>query len=125
MCYLDVCIGAGAKNVKADSPLSIAVFTICIASFFFLICYVGMRAKKKLMALEEQGEDAAEKKEEPESLKKAKSAQKKWPAPPRFAAASVVAGAWWLWHAGAGSGDRPLSEFPRRTLRNFDVLKPQ
>ena len=77
MCYLDVCIGAGAKNVKADSPLSIAVFTVCIACFFFLICYVGMRAKKKLMALEERGEDAAGKKEEPESLKKAKSAQKK------------------------------------------------
>ena len=59
MCFLDVCIGAGAKSVKTDSPLSIAAFVICIACFFFLICYVGMRAKKKLMKLDMEDEAGA------------------------------------------------------------------
>lgn len=53
-CLFDVMIGAGAKNVNHDSPVSIAIFVILAGSFMGLMCYVGARAKAKLEALNEE-----------------------------------------------------------------------
>lgn len=62
MSFLDVCIGAGAKSVKKDNPVSIALFVTALVLFVGLICFVGSRAKKKLMALdaEDTNEEADE-----------------------------------------------------------------
>jgi hypothetical protein len=49
----DVLIGAGAKNVDHNSPMSIGLFVILAGSFMGLMCYVGARAKAKLTALDE------------------------------------------------------------------------
>jgi hypothetical protein len=54
MSFLDVCIGAGAKSVKKDNPVSIALFVFALILFVSLICFVGSRAKKKLMALDQE-----------------------------------------------------------------------
>ena len=59
MSFVDVSIGAGANNVKKDSPLSIGIFVLAVTCFLSLICYVGGRAKKKLMALDAEDADAA------------------------------------------------------------------
>ena len=48
MCFLDVCIGAGAKHVDKSSPLAVFVFVVLVLSFFSLIFWIGSRAKKKL-----------------------------------------------------------------------------
>ena len=54
MCFLDVCIGAGAKHVDSNSPLSILAFFLVIISTLGLIAFIGVRAKKKLEDLEER-----------------------------------------------------------------------
>jgi hypothetical protein len=59
MSFVDVSIGAGANNVKKDSPLSVGIFVLAVTCFLSLICYVGGRAKKKLMALDAEDADAA------------------------------------------------------------------
>jgi hypothetical protein len=59
MSFVDVSIGAGANNVKKDSPLSVGLFVVAVTCFLSLICYVGGRAKKKLMALDAEDAQAA------------------------------------------------------------------
>jgi uncharacterized membrane protein YdjX (TVP38/TMEM64 family)/Ca2+-binding EF-hand superfamily protein len=54
MCFLDVCIGAGAKHVDSNSPISILAFASIIILTLGLIAFIGLRAKKKLEALEER-----------------------------------------------------------------------
>lgn len=53
-CLFDVIIGAGAKKVDHNSPISIGLFLVLAGSFMGLMCYVGARAKKKLAALDEE-----------------------------------------------------------------------
>jgi len=55
-CLLDVSIGAGAKGVKHDSPLSVGIFVVLVALFMGLMCYVGARAQAKLKALDDEDE---------------------------------------------------------------------
>lgn len=50
----DILIGAGAKSMRTDNPVGIAIFVICLAGFCLLVCYVGLRAKRKLEALDDQ-----------------------------------------------------------------------
>jgi len=54
MSFVDVCIGAGASNVKMDNPVSIVLFVVAILAFVCLICYVGGRAKRKLNELDDE-----------------------------------------------------------------------
>jgi len=54
MCFLDVCIGAGAKHVDSNSPVSILAFALVIILTLGLIAFIGVRAKKKLEDLEER-----------------------------------------------------------------------
>jgi hypothetical protein len=52
MCFLDVCIGAGAKHVDKSSPLAIFVFVSVVVTFLALVLWIGARAKKKLEAFD-------------------------------------------------------------------------
>lgn len=54
LCYLDVCIGAGAKHVDHNSPGMVAAFVAVVLSFLGLIAFIGVRAKKKLERFEEE-----------------------------------------------------------------------
>jgi uncharacterized membrane protein YdjX (TVP38/TMEM64 family) len=50
----DILIGAGAKTLRTDNPVGIVIFLVCLTAFFMLVCYVGLRAKRKLEALDQQ-----------------------------------------------------------------------
>jgi uncharacterized membrane protein YdjX (TVP38/TMEM64 family) len=45
VCLLDVSIGAGAANVKGDSPLTIIAFILFVVCFVGLLIYIGKRAE--------------------------------------------------------------------------------
>ena len=63
LCYMDVCIGAGAKHVDRNSPGMVAGFVAIVLLFLGLVTFIGLRAKKKLEKFEEedQRQRAAEK----------------------------------------------------------------
>ena len=61
MCFIDVGIGAGAKHAeKHKSPAMYAIFVLLLLVFFTFIGWVGLRAKKKLDAIEEQEQENEE-----------------------------------------------------------------
>jgi uncharacterized membrane protein YdjX (TVP38/TMEM64 family) len=48
----DILIGAGASSLSTDNPLGIGLFVLGVVGFFGLMFYVGLRAKRKLDALD-------------------------------------------------------------------------
>mmetsp|Transcript_7202 Transcript_7202/g.16474 ORF Transcript_7202/g.16474 Transcript_7202/m.16474 type:complete len:397 (-) Transcript_7202:115-1305(-) len=73
-CLLDVCIGAGAKGVKHDSPMSVGIFVLLVTVFLGLMCYVGARAQAKLKALDGKDGEAGD---DPSALEAARRTERK------------------------------------------------
>ena len=66
LCYMDVCIGAGAKHVDHNSPGMVVAFVAVVLAFLGLVAFIGVRAKKKLERFEEEDKKQLEQRQEQE-----------------------------------------------------------